>query len=49
MAAGSFSSATPAPQNHHHRGLAADLFGSRADRKAQLIRGQCVPLGGDGL
>ena len=29
--------------------FAADLFGPLADRKAQLIRGQCVPLGGDGL
>src|ERR687894_977429 len=29
--------------------FAADLFGPRADRKAQLIRGQCVPLGGEGL
>jgi len=27
----------------------ADLFSTLADRKAQLIRGQCVPLGGDGL
>ena len=27
----------------------ADLGSSLADRKAQLIRGQCVPLGGDGL
>ncbi len=27
----------------------ADLFSSLADRKAQLVRGQCVPLGGDGL
>ena len=26
-----------------------DLFGSLADRHAQLIRGQCVPMGGDGL
>jgi predicted ATPase/DNA-binding CsgD family transcriptional regulator len=29
--------------------FAADLFGPLADRKAQLIRGQCVPLGGEGL
>ena len=27
----------------------ADLGSSLADRKPQLIRGQCVPLGGDGL
>jgi ATP/maltotriose-dependent transcriptional regulator MalT len=27
----------------------ADLFSTLADRKAQLVRGQCVPLGGDGL
>ena len=27
----------------------ADLFSALADRKAQLVRGQCVPLGGDGL
>jgi ATP/maltotriose-dependent transcriptional regulator MalT len=27
----------------------ADLFGPLADRKAQLIRGQCVPMGGEGL
>ena len=27
----------------------ADLFGSLADRKAQLIRGQCVPMGSEGL
>ena len=29
--------------------FAEDLFGPLADRKAQLIRGQCVPLGGEGL
>ena len=29
--------------------FAADLFDSLADRKAQLIRGQCVPMGGEGL
>ena len=29
--------------------FAGDLFDSLRDRKAQLIRGQCVPLGGDGL
>ena len=27
----------------------ADLFGPLADRKAQVIRGQCVPMGGEGL
>jgi predicted ATPase/DNA-binding CsgD family transcriptional regulator len=27
----------------------ADLFGVLADRKAQLIRGQCVPMGDEGL
>ena len=27
----------------------AELFGPLADRKAQLIRGQCVPMGGEGL
>jgi predicted ATPase len=27
----------------------ADLFGTLADRKAQLIRGQCVPMGSEGL
>jgi len=27
----------------------ADLFGPLADRKAQLIRGQCVPMGSEGL
>ena len=27
----------------------ADLFGPLRDRKAQLVRGPCVPLGGDGL
>jgi predicted ATPase/DNA-binding CsgD family transcriptional regulator len=27
----------------------ADLFGPLADRKAQLIRGQCVPMGEEGL
>jgi ATP/maltotriose-dependent transcriptional regulator MalT len=27
----------------------AGLFGPLADRKAQLIRGQCVPMGGEGL
>jgi len=27
----------------------ADLFGPLADRKAQLIRGQCVPMGDEGL
>jgi ATP/maltotriose-dependent transcriptional regulator MalT len=27
----------------------ADLFGPLADRNAQLIRGQCVPMGGEGL
>jgi ATP/maltotriose-dependent transcriptional regulator MalT len=27
----------------------ADLFGPLADRKAQLIRGQCVPMGNEGL
>src|SRR5215210_4293235 len=29
--------------------FAADLFGPLADRKAQLIRGQCVPMGDEGL
>ena len=29
--------------------FAADLFGPLADRRAQLIRGQCVPLGDEGL
>ena len=29
--------------------FAGALFDSLGDRKAQLIRGQCVPLGGDGL
>ena len=29
--------------------FAADLAGSLSDRRAQLIRGQCVPLGGEGL
>ncbi len=29
--------------------FAAELSSSLADRGAQLIRGQCVPLGGDGL
>jgi ATP/maltotriose-dependent transcriptional regulator MalT len=27
----------------------ADLFGELADRKTQVIRGQCVPMGGEGL
>ena len=27
----------------------ADLFGPLADRKPQLIRGQCVPMGEEGL
>src|SRR5512133_652272 len=27
----------------------ADLFGPLADRKAQLVRGQCVPMGSEGL
>ena len=27
----------------------ADLFGQLADRKTQVIRGQCVPMGGEGL
>src|SRR5215207_11199880 len=27
----------------------ADLFGPLADRNAQVIRGQCVPMGGEGL
>ena len=27
----------------------ADLFGPLADRKAQVIRGQCVPMGEEGL
>ncbi len=29
--------------------FAAELTGSLADRRASLVRGQCVPLGGDGL